>query len=122
MLAAMDDRRDRFADLNERARRAFLQGAAEEWTRLNGRPPTAEQPIVCSYATQATQCRPGGPSPDCAQLRGRRLPNSAWLLVGTYVVRSGRCARDYLDEPARGWATSPNGCHRCDHPRPERRE
>jgi hypothetical protein len=43
MLAAMDDRRDRFAELNERARRAFLEGAAEEWTRMHGRPPTVDE-------------------------------------------------------------------------------
>lgn len=40
MLAALDDRRDRFADLNERA---AGPGAAEEWRRANGRPPTAEE-------------------------------------------------------------------------------
>ena len=41
MLAAMDHRRYRLAKLNERARRAFLEGAAEEWARVHGRPPTA---------------------------------------------------------------------------------
>ena len=33
----------RFAEINERARRAFLEGADEEWTRANGRPPTREE-------------------------------------------------------------------------------
>jgi hypothetical protein len=37
------DRAQRFADINERARRAFLEGAAEEWQQANGRPPTEEQ-------------------------------------------------------------------------------
>ena len=42
-LAAMDDRRHRFADVNERARRAFLEGAPEAWTRVKGRPPRADE-------------------------------------------------------------------------------
>jgi hypothetical protein len=33
----------RFAEINERARRAFLEGAAQEWTQANGRPPTREE-------------------------------------------------------------------------------
>ena len=33
----------RYAGINERARRAFLEGAAEAWTRANGRPPTHEE-------------------------------------------------------------------------------
>jgi len=43
MLAAMGDRRDRFAEINERARRAFLEGAAAAWRQQNGRPPTSEE-------------------------------------------------------------------------------
>ena len=34
-----DDRQHRIADLNERSRRAFLEGAAARWTRETGRPP-----------------------------------------------------------------------------------
>jgi len=30
----------RSVEINEKARRAFLEGAAEEWSRANGRPPT----------------------------------------------------------------------------------
>ena len=30
----------RLAEINEKARRAFLEGGAEEWQRANGRPPT----------------------------------------------------------------------------------
>ena len=43
MLAAMGDRRVRFAEINERARRAFLEGAAEAWRQQHGRPPTTEE-------------------------------------------------------------------------------
>jgi len=48
-----EDRTHRFAEINERARRAFLDGAAEEWTRANGsdhRPPTSS--IGCSCVTR----------------------------------------------------------------------
>jgi hypothetical protein len=46
---AVDDqeRRDRFAEINERARRAFLDGAAAEWPRANGRPSTDEGCVGC---------------------------------------------------------------------------
>jgi hypothetical protein len=30
----------RLAEINGRARRAFLEGDGEEWQRANGRPPT----------------------------------------------------------------------------------
>jgi len=33
----------RLAELNAKARRAFLEGAAEEWQRVNGRPPTEDE-------------------------------------------------------------------------------
>jgi len=36
-------RRRRIVEINEKARRAFLEGAAEEWARANGRPPTEEE-------------------------------------------------------------------------------
>lgn len=44
-IPVMDEqvRARRFAEINERARRAFLEGAAEEWTRTNERPPTREE-------------------------------------------------------------------------------
>ena len=32
-----------FGGHDGRARRAFLEGGAEEWTRVNGRPPTADE-------------------------------------------------------------------------------
>ena len=35
--------RRRVAEINEKARRAFLEGAAEEWQRANGRPPTDDE-------------------------------------------------------------------------------
>lgn len=37
------DRALRIAEINERARRAFLEGAAQEWARRNGRPLTREE-------------------------------------------------------------------------------
>jgi hypothetical protein len=37
------DRTRRLAEINEGARRAFFEGAAEEWTRANGRSPTSEE-------------------------------------------------------------------------------
>jgi hypothetical protein len=35
------DRRN--AEINAKARRAFLEGAAAEWSKANGRPPTEEE-------------------------------------------------------------------------------
>jgi len=43
MLASMDDRSQRFAEINQRARRGFLVEATEEWQRANGRPLTPEE-------------------------------------------------------------------------------
>lgn len=37
------DRARRYAEINQKARRAFLEGAAEEWQRANGRRPTEEE-------------------------------------------------------------------------------
>ena len=41
----MDDteRRRRYAEINEAARRAYLEGALEGWARAMGRPPTEEE-------------------------------------------------------------------------------
>lgn len=39
----MTDGAARLRRLAEKARRAFLEGATEEWARTNGRPPTAEE-------------------------------------------------------------------------------
>jgi hypothetical protein len=52
-----DDKARRFAEINAKARRAFVEGAAEEWSRANGRPPTDEelQPMLARY--------PGDPMP-----------------------------------------------------------
>ena len=39
-----DPTRDRHsAEINEEARRAFLEGASEEWQRANGRPPNEDE-------------------------------------------------------------------------------
>jgi hypothetical protein len=37
------DRARRFAEINEHARRSFLEGAAEEWARANGRAPAPDE-------------------------------------------------------------------------------
>jgi hypothetical protein len=65
MLAGMVNRSQRFAELNERARRAFLEGAAEEWRRRHGRPPTAEE------LDRLLLCYPGDPMPARGPESGR---------------------------------------------------
>jgi hypothetical protein len=46
-----DAARSRHAEINQRARRAFLEGAAEEWARADRRPPTEDEPrrILARY-------------------------------------------------------------------------
>jgi hypothetical protein len=65
MLAAMDDRRDRLIEINQRARRAFLVGASEEWQRANGRPPTREEldRLLVRYPGDPLRIEDGRPQP-----------------------------------------------------------
>jgi hypothetical protein len=55
------DREARYAEINERARRAFREGAAEEWQRANGRPPTEDElrRILARYAGDPMRTRAG---------------------------------------------------------------
>lgn len=73
MLAAMSDRSQRFAELNERARRAFLEGAAEEWRQRLGRGPTAEELDRLLLRYPGDPMPTTGHEPGAAQLRSRRL-------------------------------------------------
>jgi len=47
-------RERRSAEINDKARRAFLERAAEEWARANGRPPT-EEDLLQGFRLTASQ-------------------------------------------------------------------